>query len=324
MKVNFLAGLQSLGGDKPLSIAPHEREKKDKEKNKPREEAEPEEKPAKGTEKEKKKGIATLKAELEALRREIRKEGSGSSEEKPKSKVARRSGEKAGMSLFGGGLDQKEKEGTVKANGDTSSSSEASSSSSTTEAKDKKKGEKKDEKRNTRKKEARKKKKLLDRKKKKKKRKKSTKDRGPFGLEPTEGGDSEGSGSDGSEESSESFHKAPAGMTLFLRLQRYAQRHPGKLAARLLRKMKAAGRYPVGALMQKVSDGSLVEPAALAYYQAVMVPNMKDSWTPRTQREMKYMAIILDLLAESKASQAADICAQRLKALEKSVMDRNQ
>ena len=59
------------------------------------------------------------------------------------------------------------------------------------------------------------------------------------------------------------------------------------------------------------------------YYQTSMVPNMRGRWTPRTARELKYMTIILDLLAENNGAQAADIVAQRVKALEKSVQDNN-
>ncbi|CAK9045590.1 unnamed protein product, partial [Durusdinium trenchii] len=126
------------------------------------------------------------------------------------------------------------------------------------------------------------------------------------------------------DDSESDFQKAPAGMTLFLKLQRYAQRHPGRLAARLLHTMGVAGRVPVGALRQKgKSILKNIEANAVSYYNVALVPNLKAKWTPRSGRELKYLTILLDLLVENKSAQAADIIAQRIKALEKSVQDNN-
>ena len=303
-----------------------DREKSDgrgKTPGKPKEREEHEEpKKPKGARKEK---IASLEAELERLKKEAAAADDESSEEEkePRKKAMKKAEEPSGKEIFKGsvlggrsrGKDEEKERDSSSSNGDTSSPDMK------VREKEPKKAEKANKEDAAKERGSKRKK---GSKKLKKRRKKKAKDKGPFGLEATEEGSSESSIDDTTDSSDESFRKAPAGLTLFLRLQRYAQRHPGRLAARLLRKMKASGRYPVGALAKKVSEVNLVEPAALAYYQAVMVPNMKDVWTPRTQREIKYMAILLDLLAESKASQAADIVAQRLKALEKSVIDRNQ
>ena len=155
------------------------------------------------------------------------------------------------------------------------------------------------------------------------------KDRGPFGLAAAEAWSSSG-GSDedrpAKEDDSESegsvFRKAPPGMTQQLRLVRYAQMKPGRLAARLLRKMDAVTRFSAGAI--KAAKDKQVPVSAHMYFLAVMTPNMKDRWTPRTQRELKTLTCVLDMLAAGLVPQAADVIGQRVKALEKSVQDNNQ
>lgn len=171
-------------------------------------------------------------------------------------------------------------------------------------------------------------------KRKKKKKKKSGKrgiekletDKGPFGM-----GESkkmrkdaeEGDESDSDEtSSSQSFHKAPSGLTLHLRLQRYAMRHPGRLATRLLQRMEKVCR--LGGGVHKTGTGAQsVKPCALAYFLTILTPSLKDRWSPRTQRELRVLTEILDHLAEDAGNKAADIIAQRIKALEQSVQDGN-
>lgn len=60
------------------------------------------------------------------------------------------------------------------------------------------------------------------------------------------------------------------------------------------------------------------------YFLAVLTPGLRDRWTQRTQRELKVSTTLLDMLAQSRGAEAADILAQRIKALEKSVQDSNQ
>ena len=164
--------------------------------------------------------------------------------------------------------------------------------------------------------------------KKRKGRKRLDRDKGPFGVGETRrlpreesGSESEGESSS-SDRSSQSFRKAPSGLTLHLRLQRYAQRHPGRLATRLLQRMERATRFE-GVSIPTGTKGSKVVPWALSYYLAILVPSLKERWNQRTQREMRIWSEVLDMLAMGRGSTAADLIAQRLKALEQSVVDGN-
>ena len=154
----------------------------------------------------------------------------------------------------------------------------------------------------------------------KKKKKKRHRDKGPFGLATTEARTSDSSPGD-SDESSEDFQKAPSGMSHQLRLVKYAQRFPGKLAARLLKKMSLATRFSGGAAHVARRQMGKIIPAAHVYFLTVMTPQLRDRWTPRTQRELKCWVSVLDLLADNLGPQAADLACQRIKALEKSVVD---
>ena len=152
-------------------------------------------------------------------------------------------------------------------------------------------------------------------------------DKGPFGMGETRRmikDDDEEESESGSETSgsSQSFRKAPSGLTLHLRLQRYAMKHPGRLATRLLQRMEKVCRLG-GASGLTGKKESVVRPCALAYFLTILTPSLKDRWTPRTQRELRIWVEVLDRLAESESGQAADIVAQRIKALEQSVQDNN-
>ena len=205
-------------------------------------------------------------------------------------------------------------------------------------------GEKKDEKKHPKKKgktekakkgsEGKKDKKSTRRKKKRKKKKSSEenkkkkgKDRGPFGLAETEKWSTSGNSSDdnGSDESSEnsSFQKASPSLSHHLKLVRYAQRHPGRLAARLMRKMQTVVGFGGGAVNKSLENGEKYPTVAHMYYVAMMSPSLRDRWTQRTQRELKVNASLLDLLADDQRLQALDVLAQRMKALERSVYDGN-
>ena len=155
---------------------------------------------------------------------------------------------------------------------------------------------------------------------KRRKKKRRKKDKGPYGLGTTDAM-SESSEPDGSDDSSEDFQKAPSGMSHQLKLVKYAQKFPGKLAARLLRKMSLATRFSGGAVQLARKQMGQVTPAAHVYFLTVMTPQLRDRWTPRTQRELKCWVSVLDLLAENRGPQAADLACQRIKALEKSVVD---
>eukprot|EP00438_Fugacium_kawagutii_P032819 Skav214752 [mRNA] locus=scaffold983:202851:205260:- [translate_table: standard] len=168
----------------------------------------------------------------------------------------------------------------------------------------------------------------------KEKKKEKKKDHGPFGVAPTEewtkddkkdkkksSDDEDSETTDGSETS---FHKAPSATSHHLKLVRYAKRNPGRLAARLLRKMKQATGCAGGAETNSLLEKDELHPVAHMYFLAVMTPGLRDKWSQRTQRELKIATTILDLLVLGKGQEAADVIAQRIKALEKSAQDGNQ
>ena len=86
--------------------------------------------------------------------------------------------------------------------------------------------------------------------------------------------------------------------------------------------MERATRFE-GASIPAGTKKSQVVPCALNYYLAILVPSLKEKWNQRTQREMRVLAEVLDMQASGRGSTAADLVAQRLKALEQSVLDGN-
>lgn len=66
---------------------------------------------------------------------------------------------------------------------------------------------------------------------------------------------------------------------------------------------------------------NLMPSSATSYLLTILNPNHKDQLTMRTAREFRTVAKILDLLAQGLPERAADICAQRFKALELSLTD---
>ena len=138
---------------------------------------------------------------------------------------------------------------------------------------------------------------------------KGMKDRGPFGSGPPV------QFKDG--ESSEVFREGPAGSTSLSgqqKLVRYSQKYPGRLASRLLLKMKeGAARELVGAN----NEEGATPPLASHFVLTVLMPKA----SLRTQRELRTLAKGLDLLARGEASQCADLLGQRIKALERAAAE---
>eukprot|EP00435_Cladocopium_sp_Y103_P064475 s82_g26.t1 len=141
------------------------------------------------------------------------------------------------------------------------------------------------------------------------------KDRGPFGggaLQRFEGRtDSE----------SESFQDAPADRKASsqLRLTRYAQKMPGRLASRMLLKMlKESAHGSVGAVTK---DPNPTPPAAVHYLMTVLFPQLGAKLNLRSQREMKTLCTALDMLAQKLPAHAADVLTQRVKAVERATLD---
>ena len=97
---------------------------------------------------------------------------------------------------------------------------------------------------------------------------------------------------------------------------RRAARHPGQLAACMLAKMRAVLEHePLPSTTKEA------KPAAVRFVNTLTFP--AHSLGPRAQREMQTLAKIVDLLAENRPGSAADVAAQRLKAVDKAVRDGN-
>ena len=286
--------------------------------------------------------ITELEKKLKELKKELREEDEpekAAKRKQPASAKDRGRSKKKVKTFDKGGLGTGDPNemgadwGSVEESSEKGSSDESMSETSSKRPKEKKRKRRTESESDQKEKKGRKDKKrgrhASPRKKKKRrnKRNKLDRDKGPFGVGETSrlpkgksgSEDSEGSSSTGS---SQSFRKAPSGLTLHLRLQRYAQRYPGRLATRLLEKMERATRFE-GAINATGQKMKAVRPCAVNYFLTILAPSLKDRWTARTQREMRVGAEILDCLAAGKGSQAADIQAQRLKALEQSVQDAN-
>ena len=129
------------------------------------------------------------------------------------------------------------------------------------------------------------------------------------------------SSSDGTSSSSLDFRAASSSHSLgsHARLQRYAEKHPGRLASALLVKMEQDVTRDGEAINPPA--GSLPTPAvARAFFLRVLLmkyPNMG----ARYKRELKTLCVLLDMTSLGKGAQVADIIAQRVKAIEKAVSD---
>ena len=301
--------------------------------------------------KEKRERMTSLKRELAALKAELKdaeeepKKGKKKADKEPPKKKKKRTEEPEGKPFDRSGLlspepsevdwgdDDPDDEGDDP--DDEDSYDEETEEPEEEEKKPAKKKEKKDKKEKKKdkspsKKKAKKKRKEKGKDKEKKSKPKSKaleRDKGPFGVGVTErlpkdGSESEDEEGSESSETGQSFRKAPSNLTLHLRLQRYAMKHPGRLAIRLLQMMERTTRFE-GAFNPPGAMGQEVKPCALTYFLTILSPKLKDRWNQRTQREMRIWAEVLDQLAMGKGSTAADIVCQRLKALEQSVEDGN-
>ncbi len=136
-------------------------------------------------------------------------------------------------------------------------------------------------------------------------------DRGPFG-----GGSAvDFDGSSSSEESSFRKGSSVSAKSSQMRLVRYAERHPGRLASRLLLKMQEATAR--GALEPTNVMRSLTPAVAQNHLLTVLLPSLGEKTGVRTRRELKTLTKVLDSLARGDPAGAADVVAQRVKALER-------
>lgn len=155
-----------------------------------------------------------------------------------------------------------------------------------------------------------------DKKKKKSRKHKKKKDRAdtsPSGSEPS---DSSGSSyEEGSSDSSESLFRLASrssGKVSQARLVAWSKAHPGRLASQCMQKMQdRTGREGEQVEWPK----GFMPPAATAYYLRVLSLGTAQG-SLRTLREMKTLCAVLDQIAHGKVLEAADVLAQRLKALE--------
>ncbi|CAE7038055.1 unnamed protein product [Symbiodinium sp. CCMP2592] len=138
--------------------------------------------------------------------------------------------------------------------------------------------------------------------------KKESRDRGPFGSGHKLDYDGE------------VFRDGPPsdnGTSLQLRLVEYSVKRPGRLAARLLQRMQAMVGKEGGPTLIKTAYNK-TPPVATNWVLTVLGPKQ---FPMRLLREMKTLATVLDQIAAGRSHAAADVVAQRLKALELSQSD---
>ena len=99
----------------------------------------------------------------------------------------------------------------------------------------------------------------------------------------------------------------------------YSHRRPGRLAARLLMKMKNEVALGSGGASEGSQDKT--PPIAVHYFLTLMMPQLGSRMNLRTQRELRTIMVALDLLARKAPARAADILAQRVKALERATSE---
>ena len=187
-------------------------------------------------------------------------------------------------------------------------------------------GKKKVKKKDKRGKKDKKKKDKKSKRRKKKKKQKLEKDKGPFGVGESQRmakdkSSSEDDSSEDSDESSQSFRKA-LGSDVAPPVAAVRHEAPGQIGESVAPEDGASDQVRGGE--EKAGRPSESHALAVNFYLAIMTPSMKDKWSPRTQRELRIWTEVLDCLAAKETAAAADIAAQRIKALEQSVQDNNQ
>lgn len=147
-------------------------------------------------------------------------------------------------------------------------------------------------------------------------------DRGPFGIgrKVRYDGNLEDERSSGEDEDGQVFWAGPSRKSQQLALMEYAEKYPGRFAARLLGKIKTLLSREEGPMY--LNPGKNLTPSsATSYLLTILGPTHRDYLTIRTSRELRTVAKVLDLLVQGWYERAADICAQRFKALELSLTD---
>jgi hypothetical protein len=98
----------------------------------------------------------------------------------------------------------------------------------------------------------------------------------------------------------------------------WSEEYPGRLAARLLQRMEdRVGRDGEAAMWDKEAAPA----SARSYYLRVLLTKYTDIKL-HNSREMYTLCVLLDHLARGRTRRAADLAAQRLKAIERAMCDK--
>ena len=103
------------------------------------------------------------------------------------------------------------------------------------------------------------------------------------------------------------FRRPPSGKSRQIQLLEYAEKHPGRLASRLLMKMRVLLALEEGALNPLSEPNNITPSTATSYFLTVMLPLHRERLNLRVQREMRTVAKSLDLIAMGEAQRAAGI-----------------
>ena len=148
-------------------------------------------------------------------------------------------------------------------------------------------------------------------------------DRGPFGIGQLMEFDNEKEeASDSVSDEVEGFQRGGSDRRSHqLRLVEYSQKRPGRLASRLLVKMRSLLARDAGSPFNLASNPDKTPSTATSYLLTVMIPTYRDKLGIRLLREIRTVAAALDQIACGQGEIAADILGQRLKALELQMND---
>eukprot|EP00438_Fugacium_kawagutii_P000030 Skav208216 [mRNA] locus=scaffold3686:21970:30201:- [translate_table: standard] len=154
-------------------------------------------------------------------------------------------------------------------------------------------------------------------KKKSKQKKQKQTDRGPYGAGARVAYDGRKDEEISSEEDltdQSGFRAASSHQSKQLQLQEYADKYPGRLSSRLLKRMEEILARGEGAM--NLSGNNQTPATATAYLITIVEPRYKDRLNLRTSRELRSLTKALDCLALGRNEKAADIIAQRIKSIE--------
>eukprot|EP00435_Cladocopium_sp_Y103_P071888 s240_g38.t1 len=138
----------------------------------------------------------------------------------------------------------------------------------------------------------------------KRRRKNDQADRGPYGVGQRQrydgrSDDEISSNDELDDKDGQVFHAGPSGTSKHLHLQEYAEKKPGRLTARLLKKMQ-------GILAR--------EEGPTSYFLTVLIPQYRDRLNLRTSRELRSIAKALDLIAQGPHDRAGDVLSHEIQS----------